>query len=75
MKTEFLNGANVMKKHFNLWVVLSLPFLILVTNQIHVALSLGVLSGTYVGLGISYDRISFEFKEREWREKHGYKTK
>lgn len=59
-----------MKKHFNLWVVLSLPILILITNQIHVALSLGVLFGAIVGLGISYDQISFEFNEKEWRSEH-----
>jgi accessory gene regulator protein AgrB len=54
-----------LKKHFNLWVVLSLPFLILITNQIHVVLSLGVLFGAIVGLGISYDQISFEYDEKE----------
>lgn len=59
-----------MKKHFNLWVVLSLPILILITNQIHVALSLGVLFGAIVGLGISYDQISFKYAEKEWRENH-----
>lgn len=58
-----------MKKHFNLWVVLSLPILVLITNQIDVIFSLGLLGAAYVGLCISYDQISFEFREKEWREK------
>lgn len=59
-----------MKKHFNLWVVLSLPIWILILNQIHVALSIGILFGAIVGLGISYDQISFKYAEKEWRENH-----
>lgn len=58
-------------KHFNLWVVLSLPILVLVFNQINVFLSLGLLGAAFVGLGISYDRISFEYNEKEWWEEHG----
>lgn len=58
-----------MKKHFNLWVVLSLPILVLITNQIHVALSLALLGGAYVGLGISYDQISFRYEEKKYLNK------
>lgn len=58
-----------MKKHFNLWVVLSLPILVLITNQIHVALSLALLGGVYVGLGISYDQISFRYEEKKYLNK------
>lgn len=60
-----------MKKHFNLWVILSLPIFVLLFNQIHVALSLAVLGGAFVGLGISYDQISFDIREKDWRKNHG----
>jgi hypothetical protein len=58
-----------LKKHFNLWVVLSLPILVLITNQIHVAFSLALLGGAYVGLGISYDQISFQYDEKKYLNK------
>lgn len=54
-----------MKKHFNLWVVLSLPILVLITNQIHVVLSLMVFSGAFVWLATEYDDVSFRYDEKK----------
>lgn len=58
-----------MKKHFNLWVVLSLPILILITNQIHVVLSLMVFGGSFVWLATEYDDVSFRHDEKKYFHK------
>lgn len=58
-----------MKKHFNLWLFVTLPFLVFILNQVHVVLSLMTLGGALVWAMMDYDRISYEYDEKEVRSR------
>ena len=54
-----------MKKHFNLWLFVTLPFIVFILNQINVVLSITALGTALVWSMMEYDRISYEYDEKE----------
>lgn len=58
-----------MKNHFNLWLFVTLPFIVFILNQIHVVLSLMALGAATVWSIMEYDQISFQYDEKKYLNK------